>query len=103
ATASRRGCQGSDGRRSADRTHHRQTLCGGDGVMRWFINRARAILSVNFAMMVEFRVELLFWMVATMLPLIMMGLWINAVEAGDFAMSTPQVARYFLAVFLVRQ
>jgi len=71
--------------------------------MKWTLERARAILSVNFGFMLEFRVELLFWMVATMLPLIMMGLWVLAAGRGDFPMDASQIARYFLAVFLVRQ
>ena len=71
--------------------------------MRWALRRARAILSVNFGYMLEFRVELLFWMFATTLPLIMMGLWVLAVRRGDFPLSESQIARYFLAVFLVRQ
>src|SRR5690606_32548227 len=32
-----------------------------------------------------------------------MGLWILAVRRGGFPMDEAQVARYFLAVFLVRQ
>lgn len=65
--------------------------------------KIRTLLSVHFAEMVEFRAELFFWMVATGLPLIMMGIWVPAAGDGKFDMTGPDVARYYLAVFFVRQ
>jgi ABC-2 type transport system permease protein len=60
-------------------------------------------LSVYYAYMVEYRAELLFWVLSGSLPIILMGVWIQASQTGQFALSTVQFARYFLAAFMVRQ
>ena len=66
--------------------------------------KIRTMLVVFFAEMVEYRMELFFWMVATALPLIMMGLWVKAAASSDkFTMTPSEFARYYLALFLVRQ
>jgi len=58
---------------------------------------------VNYRLMLEYRVEILLWVVATALPLIMMGLWAQAGESGAFTLSRAEFIRYFLAVFVIRQ
>ena len=60
-------------------------------------------LSVYYAYMLEYRAELFLWMIATVLPLIMMGPWIEAGSTGRFPLGAAAFARYFLAAFLVRQ
>lgn len=68
------------------------------------IHKIRTLLSVHFAEMTAYRAELFFWMLATALPLIMMGVWAPAAEHGDVGgLTGPQVSRYFLAMFIVRQ
>jgi len=72
------------------------------------LRRIRVLLVVYFADMMQYRGELFFWMVATALPLIMMGIWVpaaNHAEAagGTLGMSGQTMARYFLALFIVRQ
>ena len=64
---------------------------------------SRVMLSVYYAYMVEYRAELLFWVLSGTLPLILMGLWAEAAQRGQFALSATEFVRYFLAVFLVRQ
>lgn len=64
---------------------------------------ARSLLSVYYAYMVEYRAELLFWVLSGSLPLILLGVWTNASQGGDFALSPAEFARYFLAVFVTRQ
>ncbi len=64
---------------------------------------ARVLLSVYYAYMVEYRAELLFWVLSGSLPIILMGAWIQAAQTGAFALTPIAFARYFLAVFLVRQ
>lgn len=64
---------------------------------------AKTLLSVYYAYMVEYRAELLLWMLSGSLPLILMGIWIEASQGGQFNLSPVEFARYFLAVFLVRQ
>ncbi len=61
------------------------------------------LLSVNYAHMVEYRAELLFWVLSNSLPIILMGVWYQAAQGGGFALSPIEFTRYFLAVFIVRQ
>ncbi|NMF85247.1 ABC-2 family transporter protein [Nodosilinea sp. P-1105] len=64
---------------------------------------SRVMLSVYYAYMVEYRAELLFWVLSGTLPLILMGLWAEAAQGGQFALGPTELVQYFLAVFLVRQ
>lgn len=64
---------------------------------------AKTLTVVYYAYMVEYRAELLFWVLSGSLPLILMGVWIQAAETGQFALAPLEFIRYFLAVFLVRQ
>lgn len=64
---------------------------------------ARVFLSVYYAYMVEYRAELLFWVLSGSLPLILMGVWFQAATRGTFVFSALDFTRYFLAVFFVRQ
>lgn len=67
------------------------------------LRKGGSLLSVYYALMSEYRSELLLWGVALVLPLIMMGLWLEAGEAGATPLTTVETARYFLAAFAVRQ
>lgn len=71
--------------------------------MKHAIRVAQALMSVYYAYMVEYRAELLLWMLSGSLPLILMGVWIEASQKGQFGLSSVDFARYFLAAFLVRQ
>ncbi len=68
---------------------------------RW--HQAWVLLTVQYAYMNEYRAELLLWMLSGSLPLILMGVWMQAARSGDFGLTPVQLARYFLAVFLTRQ
>ncbi len=71
-----------------------------------WIKKTRIFLSVYYAYMVEYRAELMLWVLANSFPLIMMGVWIEAAQntpPGQFALSTIEFARYFVTVFFVRQ
>ncbi|MEM0914083.1 MAG: multidrug ABC transporter permease [Planctomycetota bacterium] len=72
-------------------------------VPRRFAHLARAMTASFYALMVEYRVEIVLWGVATSLPLIMMGVWSQAAETGEFTLDRVGMMRYFLAVFIVRQ
>ncbi|HIK44631.1 MAG TPA: ABC-2 family transporter protein [Leptolyngbyaceae cyanobacterium M65_K2018_010] len=61
------------------------------------------MLSVYYAYMVEYRAELLFWVLSGTFPLILMGLWAEAAQSGQFSLDPRELVQYFLAVFLVRQ
>lgn len=66
-------------------------------------HQAWVLLTVYYAYMNEYRAELLLWMLSGSLPLILMGVWIQAAEQRDFGITPIALARYFLAVFLTRQ
>jgi ABC-2 type transport system permease protein len=67
------------------------------------IRKAQAFLSVYYAYMLEYRAELILWMLSGSLPLIMMGVWTKASQSGRFGLEPGDFARYFLMVFVVRQ
>ncbi len=68
-----------------------------------WLSKCRAFLITYYAMMVEYRAEIVLWAIATCLPLIMMGVWAEAGASGHFSVNRVQVVRYFIAVFFVRQ
>jgi ABC-2 type transport system permease protein len=71
--------------------------------MNWIWRKAKTLLVVYYAYMLEYRAELILWVLSGTLPLILMGVWVEASQNGNFALSPVQFVRYFLAVFLVRQ
>ncbi len=71
--------------------------------MGQILRKIRVFLSVYYAYMVEYRAELILWVLSGSLPIILMGVWIQAAQGGQFGFSSVEFARYFLAVFLVRQ
>lgn len=71
--------------------------------MTWAVRKASALLSVSYAYMLAYRAELVLWALANSLPFILMGAWTKAADSGAFALSSIEFARYFLAVFIVRQ
>lgn len=71
--------------------------------MKQVIKKATAFLSVYYAYMLEYRAELLLWALSGTLPLILMGVWVEASEEGQFGLTATDFVRYFLIVFLIRQ
>jgi ABC-2 type transport system permease protein len=63
----------------------------------------KTLTSVYYAYMVEYRAELLLWVLSGSLPIIFMGIWMQAAQSGQFSLTPVEFARYFLATFLVRQ
>jgi ABC-2 type transport system permease protein len=59
--------------------------------MRNYVRLTRVLVSTSHALMIEYRSEIYLWVLSHVLPFIMMGLW------------GLETARYFLAVFIVRQ
>jgi ABC-2 type transport system permease protein len=64
---------------------------------------AKTLVSVYYAYMLEYRAELLFWVLSGILPFILIGVWSKAAQTGQFGLTPLEFTRYFLAVFLVRQ
>ncbi len=71
--------------------------------MKRILRKARVLLAVYYAHMVEYRAELVLWVLAGSLPIILMGIWMQAAQGGQFGFTPVEFARYFLAVFFVRQ
>ncbi|WP_392535743.1 ABC transporter permease [Nostoc sp. C117] len=71
--------------------------------MKPIIRKALTLLSVYYAYMLEYRAELILWVLAGTLPIILMGVWIQAAQGGRFGLSSVDFARYFITVFVVRQ
>lgn len=69
-----------------------------------FGRKMRVLIDVYYAHMLEYRAEIILWMLAGALPLILMGLWIHVAQGQPIGgMGPVDFARYFFAVFLVRQ
>jgi ABC-2 type transport system permease protein len=71
--------------------------------MKRILKKALAFLSVYYAYMMEYRAELILWVLSGSLPIILMGVWTQTAQGGKFGLTPVDFARYFLAVFLVRQ
>ena len=71
--------------------------------MKKNIKKFWTLLSVYYTYMLEYRSELIFWVLAGSLPIIMMGIWVQAADSGKFAFKSVDFARYFFAVFLTKQ
>jgi ABC-2 type transport system permease protein len=67
------------------------------------ISKILTFLSVYYAYMVEYRAELILWVLSGALPIILMGVWIQAAQGGEFGLKPLDFARYFITVFFVRQ
>ena len=64
----------------------------------------KSYLGAYYALMTAYRAEIFLWAIATSLPIIMMGVWHQAAASGTFVGFTAlDAARYFIAVFMVRQ
>ncbi|MGL5065304.1 MAG: ABC transporter permease [Microcoleus sp.] len=71
--------------------------------MTKFIRVAKTFLITYYAYMLEYRAELFLWALSGTLPFILMGVWMQAAETGEFGLKSIDFARYFLAAFIVRQ
>jgi len=67
------------------------------------LRKARTFLWVYYAYMVEYRAELILWVLSGSLPLILMGVWIEASQSGQFGLKPVDFARYFISAFIARQ
>jgi ABC-2 type transport system permease protein len=71
--------------------------------MKNHLKKFLTLLSVYYAYMLEYRSELIFWVLSGSLPIIMMGIWVQAAESGKFGFQSIDFARYFFGVFLAKQ
>ncbi|MBK1990528.1 ABC-2 family transporter protein [Sphaerospermopsis aphanizomenoides BCCUSP55] len=71
--------------------------------MQNIFKKILTLLTVYYAYMLEYRSELILWVLSGSLPIILMGVWIKAAAGGNFSFTPVDFARYFFAVFIVRQ
>lgn len=72
--------------------------------MYWTFRKTKALFIRAFSLMTEYRAEVIIWMLASSLPLIMMMIWMGLAESGPVGgYSASDFALYFLSVFFVRQ
>ncbi len=71
--------------------------------MRAWCRKLLTLTSVNYAYMMEYRAELYLWALSGVMPFFLMGLWMQASATQHLAQDPLSFARYFLAVFIVRQ
>ena len=71
--------------------------------MKWLYKKATALIVAYYAHMLEYRAEIFLWALSGSLPIILMGVWIQASQASNFGLNSAQFARYFFSVFLIRQ
>jgi ABC-type uncharacterized transport system permease subunit len=67
------------------------------------LRQARTLLLTHYAYMLEYRAEIFLWALSNSLPIILMGVWIQASSKGNFDFTPQEFARYFFSVFIVRQ
>jgi ABC-2 type transport system permease protein len=64
----------------------------------------KSLFDAYYALMSTYRAEIFLWALATSLPLIMMGVWVQAGASGAFdGFTSVDAARYFIGVFIFRQ
>jgi ABC-2 type transport system permease protein len=62
------------------------------------------LLRVGFAEAVAYRAEIIVWVLATTMPLVMLALWTAVASSGPVGRyGRPELIAYFLATFIVRQ
>ena len=71
--------------------------------MRRILRKAAALVGVHYADMLQYRAELYLWAISGVMRFILMGLWFQASTENRMPLSPVEFARYFLAVFVVRQ
>ncbi|WP_398331587.1 multidrug ABC transporter permease, partial [Vulcanococcus sp.] len=64
---------------------------------------AAALLSSQYAYMLEYRAEIALWALSGVLPLIMLAVWQGSAGAAATGLTPQGLGRYFLAAFVVRQ
>ncbi|NBD17758.1 MAG: multidrug ABC transporter permease [Cyanobacteria bacterium] len=72
-------------------------------MLKYQFRKIWTLLSVYYAYMLEYRAELYFWVLSNSLPIILMGVWVQAGQQGQFDLTPTEFIRYFLGVFIVRQ
>ncbi|WP_259728303.1 MULTISPECIES: ABC-2 family transporter protein [unclassified Synechococcus] len=71
--------------------------------IRHVLRLTRVLLSSQYALMLEFRAEIVLWALSGVSPLIMLGLWSGSGVVPIAGFTSQRLVHYFLAAFVVRQ
>lgn len=72
--------------------------------LRSILRQCTTLVGVHYALMMEYRAEILLWALSGVLPLVLMGVWMKASAGSRIrGMAPADFARYFMAVFVVGQ
>lgn len=73
--------------------------------MNGSLYKAKALLSVYYADVLQYRAEIFLWAISGALPLILAGIWVETAkqDPSAFDMAPYEYARYFFCTFVVRQ
>ena len=64
---------------------------------------ARSLISTQYALMLEYRAEIILWAISGILPLIMLGIWKEASITTSIGLDHEWLEKYFISAFIVRQ
>jgi len=71
--------------------------------MTAFLSKMRTMILVHYAEGLQYRAELVLWVLSNLLPFVLMGVWMEAGHSGRFeGMDAVHFAQYFFAAFVVR-
>ena len=62
-----------------------------------------ALVTSQYALMLEYRAEIILWAISGFLPLIMLGIWREAGISLSMGLNDQWLTRYFVSAFFVRQ
>lgn len=63
----------------------------------------KTLLMVYYAYILEYRAEIILWVLSGCLPLILLGVWQQVGSSGQYSLTSIEFVRYFLGVFLTKQ
>ena len=64
---------------------------------------ANALIGSQYALMLEYRAEIILWAISGILPLIMLGIWKEADITSSLGLNNQALDKYFISAFIVRQ
>ena len=64
---------------------------------------ATALITTQYALMIEYRAEIILWAISGLLPLIMLAIWEEAGISASLGLNKVWLTRYFISAFVVRQ